>query len=397
MLRKLQLTLLCLMAITIGCLTDPLTQSIGPASEHDSEATMSEDYDGSDVAWIDHVRLVEDGEAASQAFLALGDQDLADRTAYLRKRVITDGAAIPLGGVSVTATGTIPGDVSCVEVAGRGAPVILTLPASAPIGRKIKIVEVAGQGDGLADAVHSITVAAPGGESIISVSGAPNPVMFDAYDRMTVEKVGATHWIAAIEPACTAAAATGTYYDNHLGRLVRVRPVIIGVSGHITTGAELSGAPYYPPTNTDLQYQIDGLAISDAPTGAGTRPGYMLDSTLIGNTSIRLTRGPKLKSVSITLQPTVGHGALPLLPKLAVRKYIPDLNTFDSMRTAGDIVSDTSATIGAYETQHDLTFICDRANRITPEAQYIIEFWGEGGADAAPGLLLRSIKLTYTE
>jgi hypothetical protein len=357
---------------------------------------MSEDYDGDDTAWIDHVRLVEDGEAASQAFLAIGNQDLADRTAYLRRVAVTQGA-IPNSSQSVNADATIGNNVSYVEVTGgRAGFTTLTLPVGAPIGRRIKIVETGGEGTGQADTAHTILVLPGVGETLVSVSGADNSHICSAYDRMTLEKIGATKWIASVEPACTPTGAAGTVYDLHHERIVRVLPHVIGSAGNVTAGSE-NLAAYFPTVAADLIYNSDGPNIASA--GAfGARPGFLLNADWISQQAVRLDAGAKLLSVTLTIHPNNTHSGLPvLMPMFGIRRFNALTATLESMRTTGDLVIDVSGSVAAYEVEHDLVFPCDENNRITPDYRYWIEFFSEGGTDAQSGLTIRSLTFNFGE
>lgn len=104
----------------IAFYTSVLLLIAGCVASDSREATMSENYDGDPTNYPTHVRLVQDGEPASQAFLALADQDLADRTAFLHALIATvTGAPVIYVAAGPTTWTAGPNDTR-VELRGWG-------------------------------------------------------------------------------------------------------------------------------------------------------------------------------------------------------------------------------------------------------------------------------------
>lgn len=84
---------------------------------------------------------------------------------------------------SLAATADIGLTSEIVVSPTRAAPTTLTLPASAPVGHLVEVIEVGN------DAAHALTVAAPGGESLAGLTAV------GVLLRRTYIKWDATNWI----------------------------------------------------------------------------------------------------------------------------------------------------------------------------------------------------------
>lgn len=87
---------------------------------------------------------------------------------------------------NTTVTGNLTLDDDLVCVGTRVGNIVLTLPASAPIGAEFDVAEVGG------DILHSITLAAPVGETIAGATTVPNNA------HRTVFKFDTTKWLAVV-------------------------------------------------------------------------------------------------------------------------------------------------------------------------------------------------------
>ncbi len=121
---------------------------------------MSTPYAGDPALFPAGVRLVDDGEPASAAFLGLCSQDLADRTAWLKAQLASVVAAPSL--VQIKSANYQIADESIILCIGRSGAMTLTLPilANAPVGHSVLIVE------GSNDGAHAINIVPHGTDTI---------------------------------------------------------------------------------------------------------------------------------------------------------------------------------------------------------------------------------------
>jgi hypothetical protein len=354
---------------------------------------MSTPYAGDPLSYPTNVRLVDDGEPASAAFLGLCSQDLADRTAWLKANLAL--GATPPAKQDANADATIADDVGYVLIGARAASIALTLPAAAPIGRKLVIVETAGQGD---FGAHSVGVVAPGGQAILSTAGAAGPVIFYPYDRIILEKINATTWIASVQPACTAGAIAGTYNDFHYDSARTTLPIVLGITAAgtpVADGDELTDVVQYgAPSGATLVVDYRG-AQPQYPVNEAGRTGILLDTSWLAAMVVGPQYGALIKSVTLRFAGPGGHPALPqYMPKFGLYRYAANTGARVSTNSVAALVTDTSANVAAYETEHDLTFTCDQNNRVLSGYRWWLEFFGEGGTNSAGGSML--VSLTYS-
>jgi hypothetical protein len=85
---------------------------------------------------------------------------------------------------SMTATGSLTGNDDTILCPARVSSTVLTMPVGMPVGTYFDIIEVGN------DVVHSLTLAAPMGETIVGVTTVA------VLTHRTVVKISTTEWVA---------------------------------------------------------------------------------------------------------------------------------------------------------------------------------------------------------
>lgn len=142
-------------------------------------------YVGDPASYPADVRLVDDGQPASAAFLGLADQDLADRTANINARLLAQGVGD--GSALVKAVSYQILNEQIIVATGRAGAITFTLPfgaTNAPIGRAVLIVE--GSNDATA-----INIAPHAGDTIYNARTS----ITHGKDAVLAKKISATVWV----------------------------------------------------------------------------------------------------------------------------------------------------------------------------------------------------------
>lgn len=355
---------------------------------------MSHTEAGDATNYPTDITLPDDGDTLDVASMNVGFEGLADRTAWLRANTATPPAVAP---TTVTASGAIADGIAFVKVGARSGAITLTVDAGLPIGRTIIFLETGGQDD-------VATIAFAGGETVTALYGGDGtaPSIRHKNDLVEIQKISSTQWISRAFPTCKTG-GTGTFVDQHQDKTRRVLPVCIAQGGIVADGDELTDTIGYGQDDgtNGWSYDYRGL-VTKHNTGAAGRLALAFDTSILATEAFstaanNTTRGPLLKTITLRMLPPGGHAALPqYMPKFGIYRIDPTTpGGRTPMNSTSALVTDTSANVATYETEHSLTFTCDFANIILPGYRYWLEYFDEGGTNSAGTMLIREILFTF--
>lgn len=128
------------------------------------------------------------------------------------------------------------------------------------------------------------------------------------------------------------------------------------------------------------------LAVDTGDATTAKAAVYYIDSVV--------PNGATITSVQAVVEGSSTHSGLPaLMPRLRVQD-----TAMYTLHSSGDYVSDTSASVGAYEAQHTITATCDQNNVVDKTSAYRIlaSVSNEGGTNAIIGFTIAYVKVTFT-
>lgn len=311
---------------------------------------MSENYDGNPANFPEHVRLVQDGEAASEAFLALADQDSADRTAWLRAQLALTYSSLTtsLAGVDVTTLddGAIRNTAEGIYVYRAGA----TAPSGTPSTYFPWMVKPT-VGDGLWFLENTYSV------SSRQITVPLRPLGLAFVDTSAGDEMSGTGDFA---------------YGNIVGPGSDKGPGIFVAQG---TG-------FYP-------HEVNADPSFDGGVGEGSHYGTLVDLTPFLTPFIGLA----IFNFELFLRGAAAYGAnLPnVMPAFGV---MAKLGSAETMRTGNLPERDPSATVADYKLTHAITYTPDKNQRIIGSDPLVARIFTEGGNHALPGTLFLGLRIT---
>jgi hypothetical protein len=108
---------------------------------------------------------------------------------------------------------------------------------------------------------------------------------------------------------------------------------------------------------------------------------------------IRLPHGSTLTSLAVVIEPPGGHGALPIsMPGFE----LISVTNAAALTTEVSFVTDSSASVGAYETVHTITSGALSVAILNTTKRYVLRFTSEGSTNAIAGLRFYHPFYNYT-
>lgn len=157
-----------------------------------------------------------------------------------------------------------------------------------------------------------------------------------------------------------------------------------------------AGSYRYPTPNAadGIVLALTGFQISQVTTGANVAWGFRVPL------SHYMPHGARLTSAAARIRPAAGHAGLPgLMPTWGIARTTREDSAASLLSTGSPMgtVVDTSASVTAYETDHDIVLTPDQNNIIDrTQYSYMAVFYGEGGTNALANLALYGFKLSFS-
>jgi hypothetical protein len=149
-------------------------------------------------------------------------------------------------------------------------------------------------------------------------------------------------------------------------------------------------AGVFTPAATHVQTTPSALQITAVSTAAAEAWAYSFP--------LDLPHGAELIEIRAVFKGAGGHGALPLsMPKFGVVRYGNLTLVPVSLLSGSGLVTDSSASVAAYEAIHEIVYTPDQ-NTLIDRALYSygLNFMGEGHTNAVANFILLGFKLKYT-
>ena len=136
------------------------------------------------------------------------------------------------------------------------------------------------------------------------------------------------------------------------------------------------------------------VAVQRVTTGASQAYAYrfpvnqfMIDGATLASVKMRFQGSP----------PSRGANLPAVMPKFGIQRFDVDDNVTALLTTGSGLVTDPSATVGAFISSHDVTFTPDENNVIDKSLYgYSLIFWNEGGTNALNGDVIYSFLFSFT-
>lgn len=189
------------------------------------------------------------------------------------------------------------------------------------------------------------------------------------------------------------ALADGIEFLSARVRLANFWPVVVSASA-TNAGTHSLGGNAWPSTN--LVVAVDSTILGAPYTTAGTPKGFCFLRHLGPE---QLTDGCTLTEVRLNLDSAGNtHTNLPAcMPSIRVVRTVPGSGTIqDLLSTGGGVVTDPSATVGAFDVQHDIVYTANQNNVIDHSTyRYALSYQQEGGVDAVSYQRIWGVKFTH--
>lgn len=318
---------------------------------------MSENYDGNPDNYPVHTRLVQDGEPAAQAFLALADQDLADRTANLNARIVAINSAVstPISNTNLKAIDTTTTSAGTVQntVDGLYRFVATSPPSDVANAFPWLVAPTTGPGTWVLESWVTDL-----GTMTVGVRAIPQGITFvDNSDPPNGEMGGPTQFgLGAVGP------------DSFTPGIFALQSTGF-VALDVNDDSGLDGGP-----------------------GLGSHYGTTIDLT--GPLAPYI--GLRIVSVVMHITGAIAYTSMPnVVPALGVVTFDPTTGLRSTLAASDGPARDTSGTVSAYKTKHTLTYACNQNNRIGASSTQA-RIYIEGGNHATAGTFFEGFAINLS-
>ncbi len=308
---------------------------------------MSTGYAGDPDVYPADVRLVDDGEPASAAFLGLCSQDLADRTANLNARLsLLSGNVATMGGAAPVASTSA---LEALDVSVMSTGDLRFVPGYG----WYRLSKVSGD--------------------ITSYGSSGN----DRRPQFMLSDDGLGVWALA-----------------RSDRLItlRVVPLASGLIPGAAATYDNARLEDYTPSAGDYIHSPFGATLQ--VTSGTDQPGVLVDLTQ----ALASYRGFRILFAGIRLWPPGGHSALPeFMPRLGLWRADQDgADVYAPTPLSAAMAVDSSGNVVSYEVRHELnlTAVSSDESIIEYGHSYTLGIFSEGGTDSSGGTRVTGINLT---